>query len=50
MHLGIRVSHGRPYHPQTQGKDERFHRTLRAELLQGKVFADLGTSQRAFDR
>ncbi len=50
MHLGIRVSHGRPYHPQTQGKDERFHRTLRAELLQGKVFADLGTSKRAFDR
>ena len=20
MRLGIRVSHGRPYHPQTQGK------------------------------
>ncbi|MDR3537720.1 MAG: DDE-type integrase/transposase/recombinase [Acetobacteraceae bacterium] len=29
--LGIGVSHGRPYHPQTQGKDERFHRTLKAE-------------------
>src|SRR5262245_1603547 len=26
MRLGIKVSHGRPYHPQTQGKDERFHR------------------------
>jgi transposase InsO family protein len=33
MRLGIRVSHGRPYHPQTQGKDERFHRTLSDELL-----------------
>jgi transposase InsO family protein len=26
LQLGIRVAHGRPYHPQTQGKDERFHR------------------------
>jgi transposase InsO family protein len=33
MRLGIAVRHGRPYHPQTQGKDERFHRTLNQELL-----------------
>lgn len=33
MRQGISVSHSRPYHPQTQGKDERFHRTLKAELL-----------------
>jgi len=29
--LGIQVIHGRTYHPQTQGKIERFHRTLEAE-------------------
>lgn len=50
MKQGIAVSHSRPYHPQTQGKDERFHRTLKAELLQGNTFADLSASQRAFDR
>jgi transposase InsO family protein len=30
--LGIRALHGRPYHPQTQGKVERFHRTVQLEL------------------
>jgi transposase InsO family protein len=49
LRLGIGVSHGRPRHPQTQGKDERFHRTLKADLLQGRVFGDLPTAQQAFD-
>jgi transposase InsO family protein len=49
MKLGIRVSHSRPFHPQTQGKDERFHRTLKAELLQYRRFRDLNDCQQAFD-
>jgi transposase InsO family protein len=50
MRLSIAVSHGRPYHPQTQGKDERFHRTLNAELLANHRFTDLAECQRGFDR
>lgn len=49
IRLGIRVLHARPYHPQTLGKDERFHRTLKAEVLR-EGFADLAGVQRRFDR
>jgi transposase InsO family protein len=48
MDLGIGLGHGRPYHPQTQGKDERFHRTLKAEVL-GQDFKTLADAQAAFD-
>lgn len=32
MLLGIRPVHGRPYHPQTQGKVERLHGTIEQEV------------------
>jgi len=50
IRLGITVVHGRPYHPQTQGKEERFHRTLTAEVLAWHPsWSGLHEVQRAFD-
>lgn len=49
MRVGVRAHHGRPCHPQTQGKDERFHRTLKVGLLQGRRLVDLEQAQPVFD-
>ena len=38
--------HGRIMHPQTQGKIERFHRTMKQELLNHTGFSDLADAQR----
>ena len=49
MRLGIVVCHGRRAHPQTQGKEDRFHATLKAELLgEGRPWS-LEQCQRRFD-
>jgi transposase InsO family protein len=47
--LGIDLLHSRPYHPQSRGKNERFHRTLKAEVFAFKRFRDLVEVQYAFD-
>lgn len=49
IRLGIHVAHSRPYHPQTLGKDERFHRTVELELVRGRSYTDLAQCQQAFD-
>ena len=50
LQLGVQVSHGRAGHPETQGKVERFYRTLKAEVVSGARFADLASCQAAVDR
>lgn len=49
LKLGIGVHHGRPYHPQTHGKNERFNRTLKAEVFALKRFQSLTDTQHALD-
>jgi len=49
MQLGILPIHCRPLRPQTQGKEERFHRTLKEEVLKRELFADIASVQRRFE-
>jgi hypothetical protein len=46
---GIGIIHSRPLHPQTLGKDERFHRTFKAELGQYCIGLSLEKCQQRFD-
>ena len=50
LKLGVRLIHSRPYHPQSRGKNERFHRTLKAEVFALRRFRDLAEVQQALDR
>lgn len=50
LKLGVELLHSRPYHPQGRGKNERFHRTLNAEVFDLQIPRDLDQAQRAFDR
>ena len=49
LKLGVVLLHSTPYHPQSRGKNERFHRTQQAEVFALRQFARLSRVQRAFD-
>ena len=48
MDLDILPIHGRIKHPQTQGKIERFHRTMKQELLNHTSIANLQDAEKKF--
>jgi transposase InsO family protein len=48
--LGITYKHSRPYHPQTCGKVERFHQTLKRWLTKQPAAASTTELQRHLDR
>ena len=47
--LGIGLIHARPYHPQSRGKNERFHRSLKAEVFALRRFRDMADVQAALE-
>lgn len=50
LKLGITTIHSKPYQPQGRGKNERFHRSLAAEVFALTPLHDPGQAQRALDR
>ena len=48
--LGIDYRHSRPYHPQTCGKVERFHQTMKAFLARQPHAGSIGELQAQVDR
>jgi transposase InsO family protein len=50
LKLGIETIYATPYHPQGRGKNERFHRSLNAEVFSMARLADVKAAQAALER
>jgi transposase InsO family protein len=49
LKLGIGLIHSRPYHPESRGKNERFHRSLNEEVLALRILRDEAHAQKVFN-
>lgn len=49
LKLGIRLINARMFHPQSRGKNERFHRSMDDEVFAMRPLGDHDDAQRAFD-
>ena len=49
LKLGVEIIHSRPYHPQSRGKNERFHRSLDEEVLALRPLRSFADAQNAYD-
>jgi transposase InsO family protein len=50
LKLGVQLIHSRPYYPQGRGKNERFHRSLLAEVFALVPLQGLAEAQAALDQ
>lgn len=50
MQMDVLPIHGKPMHPQTQGKNERFHRTLNEDVIKRTPMRDCAHAQMEFDQ
>lgn len=49
LKLGIQLINAHPHHPQSRGKNERFHRSMDEEIFSMRPLADHAKAQHAFD-
>jgi transposase InsO family protein len=50
LKLGVQLINARPFHPQSRGKNERFHRSMDEEVFAMRPLTDHDQAQHAFDR
>jgi transposase InsO family protein len=50
LKLGVHLIHARPYHPQSRGKNERFHRSMDDEVFAMRALTSMGEAQHAFNQ